>query len=199
MRRHPLDRAIMALSAVLPETTYERIADWPLGRRNKALAELHCGSFGRSIQGWASCVNCGEKLEFELDGRAIAVEEQDKEVDELSVDKRLRFDELDSDTGSGELIVVKRGTFRLPTSRDLAKAAQEADLRSAAIRIVENCRIVPQSPAAPMETGGASGRVPELRSESWSDEELEEIGEKMVLADPLAETRLTLHCQKCLT
>ena len=34
-------------------------------------------------------------------------------------------------------------------------------------------------------------------SESWSDEELEEIGEQMALADPLAETRLTLHCPKC--
>jgi hypothetical protein len=32
---------------------------------------------------------------------------------------------------------------------------------------------------------------------TWSDEDLEEIGEQMALADPLAETRLTLHCPKC--
>ena len=35
------------------------------------------------------------------------------------------------------------------------------------------------------------------RSDSWSDQELEEIGERMAVADPLAETRLTLHCPKC--
>jgi hypothetical protein len=33
--------------------------------------------------------------------------------------------------------------------------------------------------------------------DSWSDEELEEIGERMAMADPLAEMRLTLHCPSC--
>ena len=36
-----------------------------------------------------------------------------------------------------------------------------------------------------------------LSSKSWSDKELDEIGEQMALADPLAETRLTLHCPRC--
>jgi hypothetical protein len=182
LRRHPLDRALIALSQVFPETTYDRLADWPLGRRNKALAELHCVYFGQNLQGWISCASCGEKLEFELDGRVITAEE------------------LNDDEGSRsyEPIVVNRGTFRLPTSRDLAKAAEETDPRLAAIRIVENCRIAPrQSPGTSTEHEGTSGQVPELRSESWSDEDLEEIGERMASADPLAETRLTLHCPKC--
>src|SRR6516162_8360136 len=116
LRRHPLDRALLALSQVFPETTCDRLADWPLGRRNQALAELHCAYFGQSLQGWISCASCGEKLEFELDGRVIT-------ADELNNDQGLR---------SGESIVVNRGTFRLPTSRDLAKAAQETDPRLAA-------------------------------------------------------------------
>jgi hypothetical protein len=153
-----------------------------MGRRNKALAELHSVYFGQNLQGWISCASCGEKLEFELDGRVITVEE------------------LNNDEGSrpDETIVVNRGTFRLPTSRDLAKAAQETDPRLAAIRIVENCRIEPRPhPGTSTEDGGTSGQVPDLRSESWSDEDLEEIGDRMASADPLAETRLTLHCPKC--
>lgn len=31
----------------------------------------------------------------------------------------------------------------------------------------------------------------------WSDAELAEIGERLALADPLAETRLSLHCPEC--
>ncbi|HEV2172241.1 MAG TPA: hypothetical protein VGR71_01685 [Nitrospira sp.] len=182
LRRHPLDRALLALSQVFPETTYDGLADWPLGRRNQALAELHCVYFGQNLQGWTSCASCGEKLEFELDGRVITVEE-------LNNDERSRSDEP---------IVVNHGTFRLPTSRDLARAAQETDPRLAAIRIVENCRIaLGRSPETSTEHEGTSERVPDLRPDSWSDDDLEEIGERMASADPLAETRLTLHCPKC--
>ena len=42
-RRHPLDRALLILAAALPEQSHDRLADWPLGRRNEALARLHCG------------------------------------------------------------------------------------------------------------------------------------------------------------
>jgi hypothetical protein len=181
LRRHPLDRALLALGAAFPETPYERLADWPLGRRNKALIDLRCRCFGQSIQGWIACASCGEKLEFDLGAWVIAVG--------LNADER---SQLDSD----EPIVVNRQSFRLPTSRDLAQAAQEADPRLAAIRIAENCRVRSrQSPETLTEQDATSMRDP--HSESWSDEELEEIGERMASADPLAETRLTLHCPKC--
>jgi hypothetical protein len=181
LRRHPLDRALLALGAAFPETPYERLADWPLGHRNRALVELRCGCFGSSIQGWIACESCGEKLEFDLDGRLLVGAGRDP-------DDRSQPDQ-------DEPIVVNRHIFRLPTSRDLARVVQESDPRLAAIRIVERCRIgSPESLAAPVEHDAMSVRT---RSESWSDEELEEIGDRMALADPLAETRLTLHCPKC--
>jgi hypothetical protein len=181
---HPLDRALLALAAAFPGIPYERLADWPLGRRNKALVELHCCCFGQRFQGWLSCEKCGEKLEFELDGRVMTRANLDE-------DKGVALDEKD------EPIVAKRGFFRLPTSRDLAKAVHETDIRLAAIRILENCRLAPQqSPDTLTECSGTSIGG-ESHLESWSDEELEEIGERMALADPLAETRLTLHCPKC--
>jgi len=159
-RLHPLDRALLALTAAQPEVTAANLADWPLGRRNQALLELHCSSFGSSLQGWTACARCGEKMEFEMDSRAMA--------------------RPGADGGSGEPnILVKGQSFRLPTSRDMALVAGEIDSQAAAIGLVERCRV-----------DGAEAIA-------WSEEELEEVGEQMALADPLAEIRLALRCPVC--
>jgi hypothetical protein len=185
LRRHPLDRALLALGLAFPETPYERLADWPLGRRNRALVDLRCSSFGRSLQGWIACVNCGEKLEFDLDAQVL-------------IGAGPNPDEPSQSDQTNDPLVINRRTFRLPSSRDLATAAQETDPRMAAIRILENCRIAPErSLEASTEPDTTYIEVEDWRLESWSDEELEEIGERMSLADPLAETRLSLHCPKC--
>jgi len=160
-RLHPLDQGLLVLGAALPETSYEALSDWPLGRRNQALAKLRCSCFGPNLQGWICCTRCGEKLEFETDGRAIAEGAADAE-ESLS-----------------EPIVVKGRSFRLPTSRDLAQAAQESDARSAAIRLMESCRV---------EAG---------ESPVWSEEDLEEVGQRMAVADPMAEILLKLCCPTC--
>lgn len=157
--RHPLDRALLALGAAVPDANYESLADWSLGRRNKALAELRCHCFGNRLHGWIACSECGEKLEFEMDGRAFA-------------------GEPDADGPDGP-IVVNTQSFRLPTSRDLAAAANESSPLRAAIRLVENCRLSGDDLA------------------HWSSDHLEEIGHRMAEADPLAETRLTLRCPSC--
>jgi hypothetical protein len=159
-RLHRLDKALLALSAAFPGVAHESLADWPLGRRNIALAKLHYSCFGSSLQGWTSCTRCGEKMEFEIDGRGLVKEAADE-------------------SNPGEAIVVKGHSFRLPTTRDFAEAVQETDSRAAAIRLVERCRI-----------GSGEGPV-------WSADDLEEIGERMALADPMAETRLALHCPAC--
>jgi hypothetical protein len=124
-RRHPLDRALLTLGAAFPDANHERLADWPLGRRNRALAELRCRCFGNRLHGWIACSGCGEKLEFEIDGRALA-------------------GEPDPDGP----IVVNAQSFRLPTSRDLAAAATESDPVKAAIRLVESCRLSGEDPPA---------------------------------------------------
>jgi hypothetical protein len=78
-----------------------------------------------------------------------------------------------------ETIVVNGRSFRLPTSRDLARAARESNPRLAAVRLLESCSL---------EKGA---------SPTWSEEDLEDVGERMALADPMAETRLALHCPQC--
>jgi len=182
MRRHPLDRALLALGAAMPETPYERLADWPLGRRNRSLAELRSRSFGSHFQGWIACASCGEKLEFELDSRVIV--DAGREADESA------------HGDAGETIIVNQQAFRLPTSRDLALAVHESDARLAAIRIVESCRVALPH-AADLPASREAFGVSDPAAENWSDDALDEIGERMAVADPLAETRLSLHCPHC--
>src|SRR5690242_12694262 len=116
---HSLDQGLLALSAGLPDAPYQTLADWPLGRRNRALAEVRSSWFGPDLEGWASCPRCGEKLEFQLDARSLTA----------------------IDPPGPEPIVVNGRSFRLPTSRDLARAAGERDPRAAAVRLLESCRL----------------------------------------------------------
>ncbi|MFM0336848.1 hypothetical protein [Paraburkholderia fungorum] len=160
-RRHPLDRALLTLHAALAQTAGETLADWPLGRRNHALIELHCACFGTQLQGWLACEDCHEKLEFTLDGRALAQAGRDWRG------------------GAPTEIAVGARTFRLPTSRDLAHVADAADSLDAARQLLDRCCVEPAASAA------------------WSDAELDEIGDRMAQADPLAETQLALHCPAC--
>ena len=48
---HSLDQGLLALSVGFPETSYQTLADWPLGRRNRALAELRSSWFGPHLEG----------------------------------------------------------------------------------------------------------------------------------------------------
>ena len=93
-------------------------------------------------------------------------------------------DEMPGEPNCTESIVAQGHSFRLPTSRDLARAAGESDLGMALRRLLESCRVDP------------------VESPAWSENDLtesdlHELGERMAAADPLAETRLTLRCPEC--
>jgi hypothetical protein len=111
---HPLDQGVLAVEAGFPEAT-GRIADWPMGRRNRALAQLRCRWFAGAPRGWTSCPECAEKLEFALNARALA--ETVEPNPEAAVEVRGR-------------------RFRLPTSRDLAALVHETDATSAARQLL---------------------------------------------------------------
>jgi hypothetical protein len=157
-RLHPLDQGLLLLGAIHPEERYAVLADWPLGRRNSAVAKWHCATFGPDLQGWTACPQCGEKLEFRMDGRSL-------------------LGPLESSLAG---TLTSRGhSFRLPSSRDLARATRESDSTQAAVSVLEACCL----DADPVQ--------------KWSEEDIEQIGEEMALADAMAETRLTLSCAKC--
>jgi hypothetical protein len=156
---HPIDQGLLAVETAFPETRDESVADWPLGRRNRALAELHCAWFGPRLRGWTTCRECGEKLEFNVDGHALIQAAAATPV-----------------TGA---VAIGERTFRLPTSRDLARVAAATEPADAARGLLDVCLVA----------GDAA--------DSWSEEEIEAAGERLAAADPLAEVQLDFTCPAC--
>jgi hypothetical protein len=163
---HPLDQGLLTVHAALSETQHDSAADWPIGRRNRALAELRLACFGPALRGWTSCRQCAEKLEFELDGRALA----ESELPQYR-----------------EPIVVNGRAFRLPTSRDLAQIGTEHDPIASAMLLLERCRV----------DGRAAAEDQAAPPTDWTEEDIDAVGEKMALADPLAEIMLHFDCPAC--
>ncbi len=116
---HPLDQGVLAIRTGVPGAVVEGVADWPLGRRNRALAALRRACFGSDLRGLTTCPHCAEPVEFALNGDALA-DPPEAEVESITV--------------SGE-------TFRLPTSRILASVVGEPDPEAAAARLCDRCRI----------------------------------------------------------
>jgi hypothetical protein len=166
---HSLDRGLLAIRAMGAEPEAAGAADWPLGRRNQALARLHQSCFGARIAGWTECGQCGEKLEFGLDCRSLI--EQQSEASDVPV-------------------VMNGYSFRPPTSRDLARLASDTDAESAARRLIDSCRITIR------ENSDAIGAEPACAAK-WSAGEIEELEAKMAAADPLAEILLSFECPVC--
>lgn len=116
---HPIDQGLLAVQTAFPETRGESVADWPLGRRNRALAQLHCACFGRRFSGWTTCGRCGEKLEFNVDGHAL----------------------IETSAATAEAVPIGERMFRLPTSRDLARIAETGDGVDAARTLLDLCLV----------------------------------------------------------
>jgi hypothetical protein len=154
---HPLDQGLLALQASEPGETWEELAALPLGQRNRRLIELRAACFGTAMNGAVNCPACAEKLEFALDANSLA-----------------------SAAGGAAAVSFGGRQFRLPTSRDLAAAVHEPDLETAALCLLELCRV--ESGAEPLELSPA---------------EVEQAGELLAEADPLAETRLAVACSAC--
>ena len=65
--RQPLAaRALWLLSAAQPDTSYEALAQLPIGERDAQLLALHEGLFGAQLSAVAACPQCGERLQLAL-------------------------------------------------------------------------------------------------------------------------------------
>lgn len=116
---HPLDQGVLAIRVGLPEASGDSVADWPLGRRNRALAALRRACFGAELRGRTTCPHCAKPVEFALDGGKLA-ERPETQTDAVR---------------------VAGATFLLPTSRILASVVDEPDPETAAARLCDRCRM----------------------------------------------------------
>jgi hypothetical protein len=86
------------------------------------------------------------------------------------------------------VVSVLGRSFRLPTSRDLARIAVQAGERDAAPQLLNLCLVGREAAEGLEDTGPAK---------AWSEEELELIGSRLAQADPLAEILLDFQCPAC--
>lgn len=95
----PIDRPLHLL-ALFVEASAAAIADWPIGRRDRALLDARAILLGPEIRAIAACAACGAEVEAVFTARAITVD----------------------DEGADEAALADGTRLRVATSRDLAAA-----------------------------------------------------------------------------
>jgi len=70
-RQRPAERAVTILSAAFPEEDREELGRLTLGQCNARLLAVREDVFGKQLNGFWECPNCGERLEFTLSSSAL--------------------------------------------------------------------------------------------------------------------------------
>jgi hypothetical protein len=164
----PTRRALTLLVAASPESSIEELAALSVGRRDARLLQLREWTFGRLLQSYCQCSNCGERLELTFNMEDI---------------KSTREAEL-----AGELSLTTseyKVRFRLPDSSDLAALCSNETLADATAHLINRCvlgvkRIGDKQPA-----------------EKLPVDLLDVLAEAMERADPQGNVELAGQCASC--
>lgn len=119
---HPLDRCALLAAAARPDWPADTVVDQPLGAINESLLRWREACFGPHIDAHVDCPNCGQRLSFELDTRA------------------LREGPSGAHTPPSQ-IEVGGLCLRPPSLRDLATAAGADDTAQAARTLLQHCTL----------------------------------------------------------
>lgn len=117
----PHERALRLMAWALPDQDVEALADLDLGLRDWHLLRLRSALFGTALAGYTDCPHCGERLELELDARALQ--------DEAPLPQAPHY--LSNDGYR----------FRLPSGRDLIAIANLDDTDAAARELFTRCHL----------------------------------------------------------
>lgn len=158
---HPIDRGLRALAVAMPGVD---IASRPVGWRTLSLLRLRGATFGPRLAACADCPDCGAAMAFDVDLAAL--------LDALPAPP---------ERASAEPMFDAHGAaWRLPSSRDQARAAMAADSGAALVALLRACRLdAPDDAALPR---GAA---------------LDDIEARMEALDPAANIELSLRCADC--
>lgn len=144
---------------------------WPLGRRDAALLDLHAALFGAALTAATRCPACGEQIDLALS------------TDQLRVDA-VPAAEWGSISAAGWQL-----EWRLPTSVDLAAAAAAGNEDAAQQALLQRCvqRAVCEGRA--VDSAALPTALPAAL--------LQQLADEMAAADPQALTELALQCPAC--
>lgn len=158
---HPIDRGLRTLAVAMPGVD---IASRPVGWRTLSLLRLRHATFGARLAACADCPACGSAMAFDLDLAAL--------LDTLPAPP---------ERASAEPVFDAHGAaWRLPSSRDQARAAMAADNGAALAMLLRACRV-----GAPLDASLPQGVA------------LDDIEARMEALDPAANIELSLRCADC--
>ena len=147
----------------------EEPGQWPLGRHDARLLDLHIRAFGDTLSGTADCPACGEQVALTL-----GIGQLRTAYAESGGEHSLEVEE------SGH-----RVQFRLLCADDLAAAAREPDIESARRALLARCILAAEVDGGPPPGGELPTAV------------LDALGRRMAAEDPQAELRVALRCPAC--
>jgi len=170
-RQHPLDRALTMLAPAFPEFTWDRLASLPIHLRDAFLFCLYEQAFGPTLQGFAGCPQCKERLEFSLSTAIVSAwQENGYAADEPALDVKEEGLRL---------------RFRFPNSHDLAAVLGCQDLQVARDMLARRCVVQAEKDGIPAPEPILSPAVIDL------------ISERMAECEPSGEILLRLCCPGC--
>ncbi len=171
-RQHPIDRALMMLSAAMPDCSIDRLANLSIGQRDGYLLQLRELTLGSQLDSFAECPKCSEPLEFQLQIGDLLLESP--KATEASIE------------ASGCCCVEDwEIQFRRLTSRDLATILGCSTVQAAQQQLVQQC-------VQAVHYQGEARSVSEFPSAL-----LVPLSQQLAATDPQAELLLDLTCPAC--
>ena len=166
---HPIDQALILLTAACPEKTWQELAMLNIGRRDALLLTVRQLTFGAYLNSFAHCPQCATCLEFTVN-TADLLPEQHKTIQESEWTLFLEAFEV---------------RFRLPNSLDLAVVARTNDIEGTRNQILQNCILQVCRDGA------------EIATEMLPETVTQELVTHMATCDPFFEVQLNLDCSVC--
>lgn len=167
--QHPVDRALMLLSACSPAESQDELAHLSIGARDTRLLEIYARLFGPSLNAFAQCPACSEPLEYTLSTHEL----------KASTSSPAGPAPLTLDDGCISL------RLRLPDSFDLRAVSACTEPEDAAKMLTERCVVE-------ATLGGQPISLADLPPDAN-----EAISSALAAADPGAEMLLNLNCAVC--
>jgi hypothetical protein len=170
--RRPPERALLAVSAALPDSNWDDLVRMPLGRRTRELLVLREALLGPRLECVVDCPECG---------------------DTLSVEFRLN-DMLALSDANGDWLKVELGayvvTFRVLNSGDLQAVAEFPSVEDARVELISRCVV----DSTRRRRDGRNVRVAPSRLPTKI---IAALSDALVEADPLADLRIRATCLEC--
>lgn len=165
-----LEKALLLLSAALPDKQPEELTGLSIGQRDRYLLQLREHLFGPRLSCTGSCPSCGEVIEWE-----------NKVGDFL-------LPECENDRISGEFDFCSDGyeiRFRLPNSGDIAAAAAGENASDAQNLLLSRCLITARN-------SDGKHTFTEL-----PEKIIGALNQQIAARDPQAEIHIDLSCPQC--